>query len=169
MQTVDLFPSAQSRPKGFYSTMNTGKISTYVTKITDDHVNLCYNRDILRKNLSHSIGNSRTSKGVTAMINKFEANNFDQEVMNSSQPVMVDFWAPWCTYCRALEPALEEFAQDTPDLKIGKVNVDEEPELARQFNIRTIPTVLLIQNGKILEKKVAPAEVEDLEEMVDSL
>ncbi|MFQ8689855.1 MAG: thioredoxin [Blautia sp.] len=103
------------------------------------------------------------------MINKFEANNFDQEVMNSSQPVMVDFWAPWCTYCRALEPALEEFAQDTPDLKIGKVNVDEEPELARQFNIRTIPTVLLIQNGKILEKKVAPAEVEDLEEMVDSL
>lgn len=103
------------------------------------------------------------------MINKFEANNFDQEVMNSPQPVMVDFWAPWCTYCRALEPALEEFAQDTPDLKIGKVNVDEEPELARQFNIRTIPTVLLIQNGKILEKKVAPAEVEDLEEMVDSL
>ncbi|MFR1114642.1 MAG: thioredoxin family protein, partial [Blautia sp.] len=70
---------------------------------------------------------------------------------------------------RALEPALEEFAQETPDLKIGKVNVDEEPELARQFNIRTIPTVLLIQNGKILEKKVAPAEVEDLEEMVDSL
>lgn len=103
------------------------------------------------------------------MINKFEANNFDQEVMNSPQPVMVDFWAPWCTYCRALEPALEEFAQDTPDLKIGKVNVDEEPELARQFNIRTIPTVLLIQNGKILEKKVAPAEVEDLEEMIDSL
>lgn len=103
------------------------------------------------------------------MINKFEANNFDQEVMNSPQPVMVDFWAPWCTYCRALEPVLEEFAQDTPDLKIGKVNVDEEPELARQFNIRTIPTVLVIQNGKILEKKVAPAEVEDLEEMVDSL
>ena len=69
----------------------------------------------------------------------------------------------------ALEPALEEFAQDTPDLKIGKVNVDEEPELAKQFRIMTIPTVLLIQNGKIIDKKIAPSDPEDLEEMLDAL
>ena len=108
-------------------------------------------------------------KECTFMINQFQTTTFNSEVLQSSQPVMVDFWAPWCSHCRALEPALEEFAQDTPDLKIGKVNVDEEPELAKQFRIMTIPTVLLIQNGKIIDKKIAPSDPEDLEEMLDAL
>ena len=103
------------------------------------------------------------------MINQFQTATFNSEVLQSTQPVMVDFWAPWCSHCRALEPALKEFSQDTPNLKIGKVNVDEEPELAKQFRIMTIPTVLLIQDGKIVDKKIAPSDPEDLEEMLESL
>lgn len=103
------------------------------------------------------------------MINQFQTSNFSQEVLQSSKPVMVDFWAPWCGHCRELEPALEEFSRNAKDLIIGKVNVDEEPELARQYKIRTIPTVLLIQNGKVVQKKIAPAEPEELEDMLEAL
>lgn len=100
------------------------------------------------------------------MIENFKTNNFQQEVLNSQEPVLVDFWAPWCSHCRVLNPILEEFAQEAEGVRIGKVNIDDEPELAKQYGIMSIPTVLYIKDGSVVEKKVAPQDPEELEDMI---
>ena len=76
-------------------------------------------------------------------------NNFHEEVMNSDKPVLLDFWASWCGPCRMVAPILDEIAQERPDIKVCKVNVDEEIELASQYGIMTIPTLMVIKNGEI--------------------
>ena len=81
-------------------------------------------------------------------------NNFDTEVMNSEKPVLIDFWASWCGPCKMLSPVVDEIAEETTDVKVGKVNVDEQPELARQFGIMSIPTLVLIKDGKVAEQSV---------------
>lgn len=78
--------------------------------------------------------------------------NFQNEVMNSDQPVLLDFWAPWCGPCRMVVPVVEEIAEECPDIKVGKVNVDEQPELARQFRVMSIPTLVVMKNGKIVNQ-----------------
>ena len=75
--------------------------------------------------------------------------NFQEEVVNSNKPVLLDFWAPWCGPCRMVVPILEEIAQERPEIKGGKINVDEQPELARQFRVMNIPTLVMIKDGKI--------------------
>ena len=75
--------------------------------------------------------------------------NFEQEVLKSDKPVLVDFWATWCGPCRMLAPVIEEIAQEYAEvIKVGKVNVDEEPELAGKYSVSSIPTVILFENGK---------------------
>ena len=71
-------------------------------------------------------------------------NNFQNEIINSDKPVLLDFWAPWCGPCRMVGPILEEIAGERPDIKIGKINVDEQPELASQFRVMSIPTLIVI-------------------------
>ena len=78
--------------------------------------------------------------------------NFSMEVMNSDRPVLLDFWAPWCGPCRMVAPIVEEIAEERPDLKVGKVNVDEQPELARQFGVSSIPTLVVMKEGKIVNQ-----------------
>ena len=78
--------------------------------------------------------------------------NFSMEVMNSDRPVLLDFWAPWCGPCRMVAPIVEEIAEERPDLKVGKVNVDEQPELARQFGVSSIPTLVVMKDGKIVNQ-----------------
>lgn len=79
-------------------------------------------------------------------------NNFNQEVLNSDKPVLMDFWAPWCGPCRMVAPLLEEIAQERSDIKVVKINVDEEQELAMQFGVMSIPTLVVMKNGKIVNQ-----------------
>ena len=94
--------------------------------------------------------NDREDYKMTAInINK---NNFQNEVMNSDKPVLLDFWAPWCAPCRMVVPIIEEIAGERPDIKVGKINVDEQPELASEFSIMSIPTLVVMKNGKIVQQ-----------------
>jgi len=79
-------------------------------------------------------------------------NNFQNEVSNSEKKVLLDFWAPWCGPCRMVAPIVEEISDERPDIKVGKINVDEEAELASQFGIMSIPTLVVIENGKIVNQ-----------------
>ncbi|MGN0977403.1 MAG: thioredoxin [Faecousia sp.] len=81
-------------------------------------------------------------------------NNFQEEVLNSEKPVLLDFWASWCGPCRMVSPIVDEVAAERPDIKVGKVNVDEEPELASRFRIVSIPTLVVLKNGKIVNQAV---------------
>ena len=75
--------------------------------------------------------------------------NFKDEVMNSSLPVLLDFWADWCVPCRIASPIVEEIADETASVKVGKVNVDEQPELVEIFNIMAMPTVIVLKDGSV--------------------
>ena len=79
-------------------------------------------------------------------------NNFQNEIMDSEKTVLLDFWAPWCAPCRMVVPAIEEIAGERPDIKVGKINVDEQPELASKFSIMSIPTLVVMKNGKIVQQ-----------------
>jgi len=79
-------------------------------------------------------------------------NNFQEEVILSNKPVLLDFWAPWCGPCRMVGPILEEIADERPDIKVGKINVDEQPELASQFGVMSIPTLVVMKDGKIVNQ-----------------
>ena len=79
-------------------------------------------------------------------------NNFQGEVLNSDRPVLLDFWAPWCGPCRMVAPVLDEIAQERTDIIVGKSNVDEQPELAGQFGIMSIPTLVVMKNGKVVNQ-----------------
>ena len=78
--------------------------------------------------------------------------NFQNEVMHADKPVLLDFWAPWCAPCRMVVPIIEEIADERPDIKVGKINVDEQPELASQFHVMSIPTLVVMKNGKIVNQ-----------------
>ena len=81
-------------------------------------------------------------------------NNFQNEVLNSEMPVLLDFWAPWCGPCRMVSPIVDEIAAERGDIKVGKVNVDEERELAGQFGVVSIPTLVVIKGGRVVNQMV---------------
>lgn len=85
---------------------------------------------------------------------KITKENYEKEVVNSPVPVLLDFWADWCGPCRMLSPILAEVAQEAEEFKVGKVNVDEEPELAKAFGVMSIPMLAVVKNGKVEKTSV---------------
>ncbi len=83
---------------------------------------------------------------------KINQENFREEILNSEKKVLLDFWAPWCGPCRMVGPIIDEIAQERSDIKVGKVNVDEEMELAAQFGVMSIPTLVVMENGQVVSK-----------------
>ncbi len=94
-------------------------------------------------------------------------NDFDSVVMESDKPVLVDFWATWCGPCRMLGPVIAQIAEDRDDIKVCKVNVDDEPELARMFNVMSIPTVLVFKNGELKDRSVGFKPKQQILDLLD--
>ena len=114
-----------------------------------------------------SISSTITTEKEAAMEITLTKTNFEAEVLKSDKPVLVDFWAPWCGPCRMLAPALAEIAAEKGDkIKVGKVNVDENPELAAQYGISGIPAMLLFKDGKVVGTSVGFKPKSELEAFI---
>lgn len=100
------------------------------------------------------------------MATEIKTSEFQAEVLQSSKPVLVDFWASWCGPCRMLAPVVDEIAGEHPEVKVCKVNVDDEPELARQYGVMSIPTLIVFENGQIKNQSVGVVPKESIEKML---
>lgn len=94
--------------------------------------------------------------------------NFESEVMQSDKPVFIDFWADWCGPCQMVAPVIEEISNEVTDVKIAKVNVDEEMELAQKYSVMSIPTMVLIKNGEVVNTTVGAQPKEDILKFIQS-
>ena len=96
-----------------------------------------------------------------------DLHNFQAEVLNSDKPVLLDFWAPWCGPCRMVVPMVEQIADERPDIKVGKVNIDEEFELARAYGISSIPTLMVLKEGRVIRQSTGAMPKNKILEMLN--
>ena len=126
--------------------------------------------------LPHRVGRFFQSKPFLELrsmasesVHEFTDDNFDAEVLKSDAPVLVDFWAPWCGPCRQIAPMIDELAEENPKVKIGKVNIDDNPGVAQKFGIQGIPTLLLMKDGEVTETFVGVRPKASLQEAIDTV
>lgn len=93
--------------------------------------------------------------------------NFDNEVLKSNVPVLIDFWASWCGPCRMVSPLVDQIAEEVTNAKVGKINVDEQPELAMSFNVMSIPTLMVLKDGKVVKTSVGARSKADILAMLN--
>ena len=109
------------------------------------------------------------SSRATGRQTTFQTANFETEVLKSEKPVLIDFWAPWCAPCRMMGPVIEQLAAEYDGkAKVGKVNVDEETGLAQQFQVMSIPTIVLMKNGKVINQLIGVRSKAELESLLSS-
>ena len=100
------------------------------------------------------------------MITNVTKDNFDKEVMQAEGTVLIDFWAAWCGPCRMIAPAVEKIAEERPDVKVCKVNIDDEQELAIKYGVMSIPTLMVVKNGEIVNTAVGLRPKEEIEALL---
>ena len=100
------------------------------------------------------VNENKIRKETNMAMIKITSDNFDKEVLQSDKPVLIDFWASWCGPCQMISPLIEEVAGEVSDVKVGKLNVDEEPELTTQFGVMSIPTLVVMDQGKVVNQSV---------------
>ena len=100
------------------------------------------------------------------MITNVTKENFDKEVMQAEGTVLIDFWAAWCGPCRMIAPAVEKIAEEHPEVKVCKINIDDEQDLALQYNVMSIPTLLVFKGGQLVKRSVGVISKNDIKELV---
>ncbi|MBQ8198243.1 MAG: thioredoxin [Lachnospiraceae bacterium] len=100
------------------------------------------------------------------MVKTITAENFEQEVVKSEKTVVLDFWASWCGPCRMFTPIIEKFAEDNPDVVVGKVNIDEQGALTEKFSIMSVPTLVIMKQGEVIKKSTGVIQKEAIEALL---
>ena len=100
------------------------------------------------------------------MAKTITSQNFEEEVLKSEKPILIDFWATWCGPCKTMAPIVEEIAEERTDIKVCKIDVDQEPELARQYRVMSIPTFLVFKEGEVVKRDMGVMSKEEVEGLI---
>lgn len=124
-----------------------------------------YNNDVKKK--QHRPLRTISERRITMSVLHITKENFENEVLKSDRPVLLDFWASWCGPCRMVSPIIDEIAEETTDKKVCKINVDEQPELAQAFGVMSIPTLVVMKDGEVVGQSVGVKSKEAILHMLN--